>query len=313
MGGLFFSSNTAVSYFQKGGTKFLIGQKHGSNFRASKKRSTGVTPAPADAALAKTAIFNFQFSIKMAQLRILVIEDDPIHASRLEIALDELGYQLIGVVAKAADAIRLYKATKPDLVLMDIGLKGETEDGIDISEKLKSMAPCPIIYTTSFIDDATFERAKSTEPYAYLVKPIEKASLKASIELAIFHFGKQIRKDDQSTKISKSTTAYDCFFVKTINGLEKIPYEDVFWISVISDRYCEIITKERNYSLRTSLKQLEEKLPAHQFVRTHRSFIVNIQKVDGMHDQGMTLGIGKHRIPIGQGRKQAIIEMLNIF
>lgn len=249
----------------------------------------------------------------MAQLRILAIEDDPIHASRLEIALDELGYQLIGIVANATDALRLYKATKPDLVLMDIGLKGENEDGIDISEKLKSVAPVPIIYTTSFIDDATFERAKTTEPYAYLVKPIQKASLKASIELAIFHFGKESKKDEKATKVSKSTTFHNCFFVKTVNGLEKLPYGEVLFVSVISDRYCEIMTEEKSYSLRTSLKQLEEKLPPDQFIRCHRSYIVHIQKVDSVHDQDMTLHIGEHLIPIGQARKQAVLESLNIF
>lgn len=252
----------------------------------------------------------------MAQLRILAIEDDTVHASRLEMYLEELGYQLVDIVNNATDALRLFKATKPDLVLMDIGLKGETDDGIAISEKLKDISPVPIIFTTSFSDKATIDRAKSTDPYAYMVKPIEKASLQASIELAVFRFAKDFMKDakeeTQITSISQGLISNNCFFVKTGNGLEKIRYDEVLWLAVTTDRYCEIVTEDKRFTLRTSLKYLEEKLPSHQFIRTFRTHIVNIEKVDNINEHDMTLGIGKHRIPMGQVSRQLIMEKLNI-
>ncbi len=252
----------------------------------------------------------------MSQLRILVIEDNPVHAGHMEMLLDELGYELIDMVDNATDALRLFKATRPDLVLTDIGLKDDT-DGISIAARLNALYPVPVIFTTSFADSKTFERAKATEPYAYLIKPIEKTALQTSIELAVVRFAKDYVKEAMNESPYRAATkgllSRDCFFVKTTDGLEKVRFNDVLWAEATINHYCEIVTENKRYKLRSSLKQLEEKLPTHQFIRSHRTHIVNILKVENIYEQDMTLGIGKHRIPLGQGRKQAIMDMLNIF
>ncbi len=252
----------------------------------------------------------------MPKLRILAVEDQPIHASKLEMVLDELGYQLLEIADNATEALRLFKATKPDLVLMDIGLKDD-DDGVLLAEKFNNIHPVPIIFTTSFTDKETFERAKATEPYAYMIKPIEKAALQASVELAVFRFAKDylkgVMEETNFTYTAQGVLSRDCFFVKSGSSLDKIRYNDVLWIAVSSDRYCEVVTNEKSYSIRASLKSLEEKLPAHQFVRSYRTHIVNIFKVDSINEQEMTLTIGMHRIPLGQSSKQVILDRLNIF
>lgn len=260
-------------------------------------------------------MFPNQFLVFMAKIRILAIEDDPIHAARAEMLLDELGYQLIEVASSPEEALRLFKATKPDLVLMDIDLSSD-QDGIQVAEKMNGINPVPIIFTTSFTDTATFERAKSTEPYAYMIKPLEKERLKASIELAVFRFAKDYFREtienDHFTGWSQNMMAKEAFFVKTSEALEKVRYADVLWVGVSSDRYCDIVTTSRSFILRASLKQLEGKLSPYQFVRAHRAYIVNMMKIEHINEQDMTLKVGTESIPLGNAYKQMILERLNI-
>ena len=123
---------------------------------------------------------------------------------------------------------------------------------------------------------------------------------------------KETVEGDFFTGWSQNMLAKESFFIKTGNGLEKIRYADVLWIHVASDRYCDIVTTEKNYNIRASLKQLEEKLSPYQFVRTHRTHIINIQKIDAINEQDMTIHIGKEIVPLGQSYKQILIQKLNI-
>lgn len=251
----------------------------------------------------------------MAQIRILAIEDDPIHAARMEMLLDELGYFLIEIASTPDEALRLFSATKPDLVLMDIDLSSD-RDGIEVAEKMNMINPVPIIFTTSFTDRETIDRAKSSDPYAYMIKPIEQGALQASIELAVFRFAKDYYRDtiesDHFSGWSQNLMAKDSFFVKTSNCLEKIRYADVLWVGVSSDRYCDIVTESRSFTIRTSLKSLEGKLSPYQFVRVHRAYIVNLLKVDSINEQDMSLGIRDKSVPLGSAYKQLIMKQLNI-
>ena len=251
----------------------------------------------------------------MGKLRILVIEDDLMHASKAEMLLDELDYALAGIAKNIDEAIRLFVSTKPDVVLMDIDLSDE-KDGIELADKFNKINPVPIIFTTSFTDQETFERAKQTEPYAYLIKPLEKNSLQRSIELAVYNFARNFMREeieaDYFTGWSQNMMAQDSFFVKTSDCLEKVRYADVLWVEVSADRYCEIKTATKSFSIRASLKNLEQKLSPYQFVRTHRAYIVNIMKVDNINDREMTVGIGEHEVPMGNAYKQIIMDKLNI-
>lgn len=260
-------------------------------------------------------MYNSILLFGMAQVRILAIEDDPIHAARIEMLLDELGYSLIEVASNPTDALRLFSATKPDLVLMDIDLSSE-RDGIEVAEKMNAINPVPLIFTTSFTDRETIDRAKATEPYAYLVKPIEQGALQASIELAVFRFAKdhfrEVIENDHFSGWSQNLISKDAFFVKTSSCLEKIRYADVLYVGVSADRYCDIVTESRNFTVRTSLKNLEGKLSPYQFVRVHRAYIVNMLKIDQINEQEMTVGLGTEFVPLGSAYKQVIMQRLNI-
>jgi signal transduction histidine kinase len=116
---------------------------------------------------------------------ILIVEDEIIIARELEDILQDLGHQVCGFAATAADAIQKAQEYRPDLVLMDIQLRGE-EDGIQAAEKIKKLYDIPFIYVTAYADQKILERAKITEPFGYILKPVEPRTLEVAIAIALY-------------------------------------------------------------------------------------------------------------------------------
>jgi PAS domain S-box-containing protein len=116
---------------------------------------------------------------------VLVVEDERVVAKDLQRSLINLGYQVPTTAASADDAIRAASERCPDLVLMDIRIKGE-RDGIETAAILRSRFDVPVVYLTAYADDATVERAKKTEPHAYLLKPVKADELRSAVEIALY-------------------------------------------------------------------------------------------------------------------------------
>jgi len=116
--------------------------------------------------------------------RVLVVEDELLIAMDLQRMLRESGYDVVGIAATAELALGLAAAERPDLVLMDIRIRGDV-DGIATARVLQHRFRVPVIYVTAYADDATIERAKATNPFAYLLKPIKPAELKTAVEVTL--------------------------------------------------------------------------------------------------------------------------------
>ncbi|MCK5231069.1 MAG: response regulator [Desulfobulbaceae bacterium] len=121
----------------------------------------------------------------MTEMRILVVEDEGIIAADIQSSLKNLGYHVSGVASSGEEAIRKAEEDRPDLVLMDIVIKGEM-DGIETAGQLRSRFNIPVIYLTAYTDKETLERAKVTEPYGYIVKPFEDRELHTAVEMALY-------------------------------------------------------------------------------------------------------------------------------
>ncbi len=121
----------------------------------------------------------------MKPARILIVEDETIVALDIQDRLLELGYEAAGVADRGEEALELVAATQPDLVLMDIRLKGEM-DGIEAAEEIRRRWRIPIIFLTAFSEDSTLERAKASEPFGYIIKPFEDREIQAAIEMALY-------------------------------------------------------------------------------------------------------------------------------
>lgn len=166
-------------------------------------------------------------------VRILVVEDEFITAADLEAELSRLGYEPIGPVATADEAIRRTGTERPDLVLMDIMLKGPM-DGVEAAALIREKHRVPVIFLTANSDDAVLDRAKVSEPFGYLVKPFDQRNLRTNIEMALYK-GRMERERALLIEELREALAQ----VRTLSGLlpicawcKKVRDDDGYWQQV---------------------------------------------------------------------------------
>ena len=121
----------------------------------------------------------------MLHARIMVVEDERLVALALGQTLKALGYEVVGLVTTGREAVRKAGELEPDLVLMDIRLKGEL-DGIEAAIRIHETYKIPIVFLTAYSDDHTLERARAAKPYGYVLKPFEEKSLKSAVAMALY-------------------------------------------------------------------------------------------------------------------------------
>ncbi|MBU6402846.1 MAG: response regulator [Verrucomicrobia bacterium] len=117
--------------------------------------------------------------------KILVVEDELVVALDIQTRLLRMGYEIVGRCSTGEDAVPLAINTKPDLVLMDILLAGKL-NGIAAARQIRSKIDLPVVFLTAYSDDATLRLARLAEPVAYLVKPFDERTLKATIEITLY-------------------------------------------------------------------------------------------------------------------------------
>jgi PAS domain S-box-containing protein len=121
----------------------------------------------------------------MSKARILIVEDERIVVLDIQNSLEGSGYDIAGQTDRGEDAVELTKEVHPDLVLMDIGLKGEI-DGIEAATRIRREFDLPVIFLTAFTTPTILERARRAEPYGYVVKPFDERELVSNIEMAVY-------------------------------------------------------------------------------------------------------------------------------
>jgi two-component system, cell cycle sensor histidine kinase and response regulator CckA len=134
----------------------------------------------------------------MNKAQILIVEDEGLIAKDLQAMLKRLGYHVPVTVGTGELAIETAAQNKPDLILMDIQLRGKV-DGVEAAESIKSLQDVPVVFLTANSDETNFQRAKLTDPFGFLIKPFEERSLHANIEMALYKHKteKQIREREQ--------------------------------------------------------------------------------------------------------------------
>ena len=120
----------------------------------------------------------------MDQSRILIVEDENIVALDIKLRLTELGYRIVGTVPTGEEAVKQALETEPDLILMDINLRGEM-DGVEAACQIQKRNPVPIIFLTAYADEYTFQHAVTAEPFGYVLKPFNERELQTTIEVAL--------------------------------------------------------------------------------------------------------------------------------
>lgn len=152
----------------------------------------------------------------MEKPKILVVEDEAITAANLEMSLKDMGYEVAGVAYSGEEAVMKAEAHRPDLVLMDIMLSAEM-NGIEAAEILRSRYDTPVIYVTAYGDDEIIERAKMTEPFGYIMKPVEDRELRIAIEMALYKHRMEIERQRLTRELQSALAQ-----IKTLKGLMPI-------------------------------------------------------------------------------------------
>ena len=238
----------------------------------------------------------------MKNIKILIVEDEPLIADDLAFTLADIGYGISGVCMSSKEALKIIDSEEVDLILMDINIEGDM-DGISLAEKVNDLFEIPIIYLTSYSDQSTLERAKKTKPLAYLVKPINEKDLLTTIEIAINNYqdNPQIQKGEKNQS--------DSIFIKESYTFYKLKIKDILYAEAC-DNYSFIYTASKKYMISNTLKVLEGRLKHWDFERVHRSFLVNPEMINKIEDG--YIHISKHRIPISKKYRKDFIDGLDV-
>lgn len=242
----------------------------------------------------------------MAKIRILATEDDPIHEAKLRMALEVLGYELIEVLSDPQQVLSLIKATKPDILLMDIDL-GADISGIDLVKKINETHDIPSVFLTSFTDNETFQEAKKTNPLAYITKPYEIPELQRAIELAVYS------KKNKAVSFSgwkNDVVLRDHIFIKEGSSLTKVLISDIKLIEAY-DKYCFIYTSAKKFMLKARLKNIITQLPADLFCQVHRSYVVNMTAIENIELQQNKLFVLGKELNISKTYKEDLFSRIN--
>ncbi len=144
----------------------------------------------------------------MGTIRLMVVEDETIVSLDLQSRLKSMGYEVLDAVGTGEEAISKAGEHRPDLVLMDIGLRGNI-DGVQAAEQIKKSYQIPVIYLTASSDEKTIQRAKLTEPFGYILKPFEDRELHSHIEIAVYKHGSETQLRQREERFSLAAQGTD--------------------------------------------------------------------------------------------------------
>jgi len=238
----------------------------------------------------------------MEAIKVGIIEDEMIIAEDLRDILESNDFNVCGVAKNYDKAIALIDNCQPDIVLLDIKIKGE-KDGIDLAHKIREDYMIPFVFVSSHSDSQTVKRATEVNPYGYLVKPFEDHDVLVAIEVALGNF-----KKEQQKVIEEHQLLNDALFVRIKNLSVKIPLSDIKYIKA-DGNYSNIQTLDKNYVLRSTLKEIENKLDQKTFYRTHKSYIVNLDQMSAINSEYVV--VNEEQLPIGRDRLQHLMERIN--
>lgn len=249
----------------------------------------------------------------MAGTNVLVVEDEKIVSKDIQFSLKKLGYNVVGSADTGEKAIEEALDKKPDLVLMDIMLKGEMS-GIEAASEIRKLLDVPVVYLTANTDGATIQKAKETEPHGYIIKPFKEVDIHTTIEMAIYKHSKEaevIKERDMLYNLAEGKGEADHIFVKSNSRFVKLRLADIYFVEALKD-YVVINTLEKRYTIHSTMKDIEARLPSDIFMRVHRSFIINVDRIAAIEQPNIILENDKKVVPIGGSYKEALTKRINL-
>ncbi len=235
---------------------------------------------------------------------ILIVEDDLLIAEDIKYNLERLNYNVSGIAIRASEALTILENNSVDLALLDINIKGEL-DGIELGRKIRSLYPMPIVYLTSNSDKRTVERAVETEPSGYVVKPYNKTDLFTTLTLALHNSDKNEKPQEKQPTQGKGKSV----FFKVEGTYTKVLFDNILFFRTAGN-YIEIHKIGGVDLVRMTVKELFEHVASGNFLRVHKSYILNRDKITGFN--GKEVFIGDRKFPMGGVYKDEVFQVLDV-
>lgn len=225
------------------------------------------------------------------KLKCIITDDEPIARKGLQNYVERIDFlELVGVCEDAIQLNNQLKSQQADLLFLDIEMPYMT--GIELLNSLSN--PPKVIITSAYAEYAI--KGYDLEVSDYLLKPI-----------SFDRFLKAVNKVYDQLISSQTPVVQDYLFVKTSLKLEKIRFNDMRFIEGV-ENYVAIYTSDEKIITHTTLRTILQKLPPERFVQVHKSYLVNIDKIDSI--EGNLLGIGKNKIPLSRTYKETALEII---
>lgn len=240
-------------------------------------------------------------------IKILLVEDEGIIAADMEGMLEAMGYNVMESAMDYDEALERLEEETPDLILLDVNLGGK-KDGIDLAKVINERFSVPFIFTTSYSDGPTIQRANAVNPTNYLVKPFKKEQLFTAIELALLKISGEKKLESEKPE-TEGLVIKDALFVKEKYRYTKLPVSDILWLKA-DGNYIEIHLAEKKELIRMSLSHFLEKVNRPNFFRTHKSYAVNLDYMTKLEPTMVT--ILDSEIPITKTYAEELVKRIEV-
>jgi DNA-binding LytR/AlgR family response regulator len=236
----------------------------------------------------------------MEKIKVLIVEDKLLIAEDIAQRLEKHSLEVVDICSSGEEAIEKAKHKNPDLILMDIELSGAM-DGISAAQIISQQQSVPIIYLSEYTDSKTLDRAKKTQPANYLTKPFNEADLVRAIDFAF--------SNARPVHATGNRFAQPVFVRTESQVYIKLDVQEILYLE--ADRsYCKVIASTRTFTLSTSMNNVYEQLDHEDFVKAHRSFIVNVSRITSL--DGNSIKIGDTEIQMSKEYRDNLMRHLKI-
>lgn len=240
------------------------------------------------------------------QLKFLIVEDDINISLDLQMMLEEMGYNVLARADNSATALEIIFSKKPDIILMDIDIKGDMT-GTDIGKSIKHLN-IPIIFITGFNDKDHFKAAQEANMNAYLIKPPNQLTLQSTIESVI----KSMDLEQGGLGTIEDKFLENTLFVKKKSTFHKINFENVQCIEA-DGKYSVLYVDDDKFISKYSLTDIVKILPGNKFMRIHRSFILNLDFLVEFDPSMSTVRIKRGKeLPISRKYREELTAKINM-
>lgn len=241
-------------------------------------------------------------------INVLIVEDEDFEAMILKEYLESNNFNVVKAAKNISESIEAYHANVIDFIIIDIYLDGKP-DGITFAKTLlNSTTNCvPFLFLTGHHERPVFEKAISTHPNGYILKPFNETELIYSIELILEKHNANI----DSTKQEKNSNSLPYFFKKNTVFYKIVP-DDISYVEV-EGRYCIVNTPQNDFLIQGSLTYFQKKLPL-TFLRVHRNFIINTSQIKQVYSKdNLILLENNKKITLGRAYKSDFYKRYKIF